>query len=50
MNLAQEPWFPFEICDRTFLLVQDYLRDIEYDGLVGLGCDNTKLFKGIHFL
>jgi hypothetical protein len=33
-----------EICDRTFDLVADHLNALDYDGPVGLSCDDTKLF------
>ena len=33
-----------EICDHTFKLVADHLDALDYDGPVGLSCDDTKLF------
>ncbi|KAF9470095.1 hypothetical protein BDN70DRAFT_926545, partial [Pholiota conissans] len=38
------PRFPQQICDRTFQLAQDYLSQINYNGLCSLSCDDTKLF------
>ncbi len=57
---ARQPRFPLEICDETFQLVVDYLKEIDYSGSTSLSCDDTKLFstfrlywdakKGKHFL
>jgi hypothetical protein len=44
MKEARQPRFPMEICDRTFKLVADHLDALDYDGPVGLSCDDTKLF------
>jgi len=33
-----------DICDRTFDLVSEHLSTLDYDGPVGLSCDDTKLF------
>ena len=33
-----------EICDHTFKLVEDHLNALDYNGPVGLSCDDTKLF------
>ena len=41
---ARQPRFPMEICDHTFQLVEDHLNALDYDGPVGLSCDDTKLF------
>ena len=34
-----------DICDRTFELVTDHLNSLDYNGPVGLSCDDTKLFS-----
>ena len=45
MKEAQQPRFPMQICDRTFQLVQEHLSALGYsNGLLGLSCDDTKLF------
>ncbi|TEB28567.1 hypothetical protein FA13DRAFT_1794026 [Coprinellus micaceus] len=49
-KLADEPRFPYELCDRNFDLVQQHLETIAYDGPVGLGCDDTKLSTGQHLV
>jgi len=41
---ACQPAFPMNICSRTFELVSDHLQTLNYDGPVGLSCDDTKLF------
>lgn len=33
------------ICDRTFELVLDHLNSLDYNGPVGLSCDDTELFS-----
>ena len=33
-----------DICPRTFELVTDHLKALNYDGPLGLSCDDTKLF------
>ena len=33
-----------DICDRTFKLVSEHLKTLDYEGPVGLSCDDTKLF------
>ena len=42
---AQQPRFPLEICKRTFDLVDDHLKAIDYHGPTSLSCDDTKLFS-----
>ncbi|KAJ6459147.1 hypothetical protein C8R47DRAFT_1028273 [Mycena vitilis] len=44
---SREPRFPMEIEDRTFTLVKEHLAALNYDGPVGLSCDDTKLFAGL---
>lgn len=34
-----------EICDQTFELVAEHLKTINYNGPLGLSCDDTKLFS-----
>jgi hypothetical protein len=41
---ARQPHFPMEISDRTFELVYEHLNTLDFDGPVGLSCDDTKLF------
>jgi len=41
---ARQPRFPMEICDQSFQLVAEHLKTLDYDGPVGLSCDDTKLF------
>ena len=36
-----------EIGDRTFELVSDHLKALNYTGPVGLSCDDTKLFSSL---
>lgn len=36
-----------EIGDRTFELVSDHLKALNYSGPVGLSCDDTKLFSSL---
>ena len=36
-----------EICEQSFELVEDHLTALEYTGLVGLSCDDTKLFGAL---
>lgn len=33
-----------DICERTFDLVAEHLDGLDYNGPVGLSCDDTKLF------
>ncbi|KAJ7506346.1 hypothetical protein B0H11DRAFT_1707260 [Mycena galericulata] len=40
---AREPRFPVEIGERCFELAEQYLNTIDYQGPVGLSCDDTKL-------
>lgn len=47
---SNTPHFPFKLCDRTLDLVQEHLKDIEYKGPVGMGCDDTKLFSGLQLI
>lgn len=42
---ARQPRFPLEICPRTFDLVDDHLKAIDYHGPTSLSCDDTKLFS-----
>ncbi|KAF7973318.1 hypothetical protein HWV62_15563 [Athelia sp. TMB] len=42
-NRAREPKFPIGIQERSFELVVEHLRKLDYDGPVGLACDDTKL-------
>jgi hypothetical protein len=41
---SKEEKFPIEPCPRSFQLVRHYLNSINYDGPVGLSCDDSKLF------
>lgn len=41
---ACQPRFPMDISDRTFELVNEHLNVLNFDGPVGLSCDDTKLF------
>ncbi|GLB37775.1 hypothetical protein LshimejAT787_0408260 [Lyophyllum shimeji] len=45
MKEARQPRFPMEICARSFELVVDHLKALDYSGPVGLSCDDTKLFS-----
>lgn len=36
-----------DVCDRTFQLVEDHLKALNYSGPVGLSCDDTKLFSSL---
>ncbi|KAJ7865909.1 hypothetical protein B0H14DRAFT_3595961 [Mycena olivaceomarginata] len=45
---AREPRFPMVLEDeRIFLLIQEQLAALKYDGPLGLSCDDTKLFAGL---
>lgn len=44
MKVARQPRFPMGIGDANFELVSEYLKTLNYDGPVGLSCDDTKLF------
>ncbi|KAF4590802.1 hypothetical protein EYR40_009399 [Pleurotus pulmonarius] len=41
---SRVPKFPMDICAKTFLLVSEKLKSLEYTGPVALSCDDTKLF------
>lgn len=41
---ARQPRFPMNISDRSFELVYEHLNKLDFDGPVGLSCDDTKLF------
>jgi len=41
---ARQPRFPMHICDKTFNLVDEHMKTLDYDGPVALSCDDTKLF------
>ncbi|TFY73791.1 hypothetical protein EWM64_g10221 [Hericium alpestre] len=41
---ARQPKFPMKICERTYSLVAEQLKALDYDGPVALSCDDTKLF------
>lgn len=43
MHRAKQPKFPVGIQTRTFQLVEDNLKLLEYTGPLGLSCDDTKL-------
>lgn len=43
MQRARQPRFPVGIQPRTFELVEDMLRKLQYSGPVALSCDDTKL-------
>ncbi|KAI1783947.1 hypothetical protein LXA43DRAFT_902571 [Ganoderma leucocontextum] len=45
-NEALQPRFPIGVCDETFSIVAGHLDALEYNGPVGLGCDDTKLLAG----
>ena len=47
MNEARQPRFPMEIGAKTFELVTAHLTSLNYDGPVGLSCDDTKLFSSM---
>jgi hypothetical protein len=47
INRARQPRFPIGIQDRTFDLVIDNLRKLEYNGPLGLACDDTKLLPAL---
>ncbi|TFY76006.1 hypothetical protein EWM64_g8007 [Hericium alpestre] len=41
---ARQPKFPMKICERTYSLVAEQLKALDYNGPVALSCDDTKLF------
>lgn len=41
---SKQEKFPIQPCERSFILVRQYLDSINYDGPVGLSCDDSKLF------
>lgn len=41
---SKQEKFPIVPCLRSFVLVRGYLNAINYDGPVGLSCDDSKLF------
>ena len=43
MQRARQPRFPVGIQPRTFELVEDMPRKLQYSGPVALSCDDTKL-------
>jgi len=45
---AQQPHFPMDIGTRTFELVAEHLNALDYNGSLGLSCDDTKLFATFH--
>ena len=47
INRARQPRFPIGIQDRSFELAIEHLRKLDYDGPVGLACDDTKLFPAL---
>ena len=42
---ARQPRFPTQICSRSFELIVEHLKALDYDGPVGVSCDETKLFS-----
>jgi hypothetical protein len=48
MQRACQPRFPIGIQPRTFELVKETLQQLQYDGPVGLSCDDTKLLASFH--
>lgn len=40
---AKEPGFPIGITERTFVIVQEWLHKIAYEGPFHIGVDDTKL-------
>jgi hypothetical protein len=47
-KVPRQPRFSIQICPITFELVKSYLDMLKYDGMVGLSCDDTKLFSALH--
>lgn len=41
------PRAPMTICDQTFKLVVEHLEALNYDGPVGLSCDDSKLLSSL---
>jgi hypothetical protein len=44
---SRKPRFPTMICEYTFELAQTHLQSLNYNGPVGLSCDDTKLFSAL---
>ena len=44
---SRKPRFPMTICESTFELAQTHLQSLNYNGPVGLSCDDTKLFSAL---
>ncbi|PSS18269.1 hypothetical protein PHLCEN_2v3207 [Hermanssonia centrifuga] len=40
---AQVPWFPINICERTFDIAFGYVQGLGYKGPLALSCDDTQL-------
>jgi hypothetical protein len=47
LHRAQEPRFPVGIQPRTFELVVDTLKKLNYSGPVALSCDDSKLLPSL---
>jgi hypothetical protein len=47
INRARQPRFPIGIQDRNFELAIEHLKRLDYDGPLGLSCDDTKLLPAL---
>jgi hypothetical protein len=47
INRARQPRFPIGIQDHSFELAIKHLKRLEYDGPLGLACDDTKLLPAL---
>ena len=48
MKDGRQPHFPMEICARSFELVSDHLKVLDFDGPLSLSCNDTKLHSTFH--
>ncbi|CDO78141.1 hypothetical protein BN946_scf184719.g3 [Trametes cinnabarina] len=44
---SEQPSIPFTITERTFQLVQEHIRALDYNGYLVLSCDNSKLLPAL---
>jgi hypothetical protein len=47
INCAHQPRFPIGIQDRSFELAIEHLKRLEYNGPLGLACNDTKLLPAL---
>ncbi|KAH7905193.1 hypothetical protein BJ138DRAFT_1130617 [Hygrophoropsis aurantiaca] len=43
LKRSQIPRFPTDISERSFVLAEEYIKKLNYQGPLGLSCDDTKL-------